>query len=220
MSLSGTDVFARLLDASPSAIVVADLRGRVVLLNEAAQRLLRYGARDVKGGLHVADLYHRRTDARLAATRLKARPVGVHPLDEPLDVALRASNGDVFPARLLLSFLRDRDGAPVATLGVFQDRREVDALVARLGEVTAQVEVVERRASGISLAAAASHELAQPLTAALGQMEMLTLDPGLSPTAVDRIERVVDQLDRMRRIVREFTRTVAAHSVPRGERPP
>ena len=86
MSLSGTDVFARLLDASPSAIVVADLRGRVVLLNEAAQRLLRYGARDVKGGLHVADLYHRRTDARLAATRLKARPVGVHPLDEPLDV--------------------------------------------------------------------------------------------------------------------------------------
>lgn len=219
MSLSGTDVFARLLASVPTAVVVADARGRVLLLNEAAQRILRYGPRDLSA-LHVADLYHRREDAREVAARLKRRLPGILPLDEPIDVELRASNGDVIPARLTVSFLTDRTGTRVATLGVFQDRREAESLGGRLREVTAEVEAVERRAAGISLAAAASYELAQPLTAALGQMEMLLLDSSISPASTERLNRVMDQLDRMRRIVREFTRAVTVRADPRAEREP
>lgn len=214
MSLAGSDLLARLLESTPAAVVVADLRGRVVLLNDAAQRLLGYGARDLGAGLHVADLYRRREDARRVSARLRARPEGVVPLDDMMDVTLRAANGDPVACRGALAFVHGRDGTPVATLGVFLDRREVTNLGDRLQDVTAQVEVVERRAAGISVAAAASHELSQPLTAALGQVEMLLLDPALAPATQDRVERVMDQLERMRRIVQDFTRTITQRSPP------
>lgn len=213
-----TDVLARLLDTVPVAVVVADLRGRVVLVSEAGQRLLGYGPREIQAGLRVADLYHHREDARTVADRLRGRLAGTVAIDEPIQVELRASNGDLIRARLTVSFLRNRAGVLVGTLGVFQDRREEDGLLARLADVTNQVEIVERRAAGIQVAAAASHELAQPLTAALGQMEMLLLESGLSDAATERAGRVVDLLDRMRRIVLEFTRTVTAQSLSRTEK--
>ncbi len=218
MTLSGSDIFPRLLEACPAAVVVADARGRVILLNDSAQRILRYGPREIKETLRVADLYQRRDDAREVAQRLRRRAPGVLPLDEPIDVELRASNGDVIPARLTVSFLRDRAGRSVATLGVFQDRREVEALNRRLADVSAEVEAVERRAAGIGLAAAASHRLAQPLTAALGQIEMLLSDDSFSPAATARLNRLMEQLDRMRRIVHEFTRSVTVHAPGHPER--
>ncbi len=220
MPIAGSDAFARLLEASPSAVVVADARGRVVLLNEAAQRILGYAAREVRGSLHVADLYDRREDARAVALRLRQRAADVLAVEDPIDVDLRASNGDIVAARLTVSFLRNRAGVSVATLGVFEDRREVDRLTRRLAEVSAEVEAVERRTAGIALAAAASYELAQPLTAASGLVEMLIAEGSLAPNVSERLIRVMDQLDRMRRIARAFTQTVVVPPPQRPEREP
>lgn len=217
MTLADTDLLAQLLDGCPDAVIVANVRGRVLVLNEAAQRLCRVGVADIRAGIHAADLYYRREEARQVASRLRARAAGVSPLDDQMDVALRASNGDIVPARLTVSFLHDSRSAIVGTLGVFTDRRESRALEQRLVDVTGQVEAVERRAASIAVAAAASHELSQPLTAALGLVEMLQMDPSLGPSVSDRLDRVATQLDRMRRIVREFTRSVTTYVAARSE---
>ncbi len=205
MALTGTDLLDRLLDVVPAPVIVADLRGRVLLVNAATERALGYRAAEAQGQLHVTDVYHRVDEARRVLARLRARGGGPS-APEPFDVTLRARNGELVPVRLTASLLRDAAGAEVATLGVFEDRREHIALGKRLEEAAGQVEAIERRAAGVAAIGSVVHEMAQPLTAAMGNVEMLLLDPSLSSPTRERTQRTYEQLERLRGFLGQIAR--------------
>lgn len=205
MSLPGTDLLERLLDVVPAPVIVADLRGHVLLANIATERAL--GWRATEGRLHVTDVYHRGEEARRVLARLRARGVdGPGPADEPFDVTLRSRTGELVPVRLTASILRDRGGAEVATLGVFEDRRERIELGKRLEEAADQVEAIERRAAGAASIGVVLHEMAQPLTAAMGNVEMLLLDESLAVPVRERLQKTYDQLERLRLFTNDLGR--------------
>jgi PAS domain S-box-containing protein len=207
MSLSGTDLLERLLDSVPGPVVVADLRGHVLLLNAATERALGYRADEASGHLHVTDLYHRADEARRVLARLAARErLGSRDAEPTFDVTLRARNGELVPVRLTASFLRDRDGQPVATLGLFEDRREQIAIEQRLAESARQVEASERRAAGALAVGTVVHEMAQPLTVAMGNVELL-LAADLPDDARARLTRTYEHLEQLRGFLAQIARS-------------
>jgi len=218
MPLKGTDLLERLVSAVPAPILVADLSGRILLVSPAAVAALGYPAEEAREHLHVTDLYHHPEDARRVLRRLRGQDGASGPGgDARFDVTLRARNGELIPVRLTATLLRDTAGAPIGTLGVFEDRREHVALGKRLEDAALQVEQVERRAAATSAVSAAVHEMAQPLTAAMGNVEMLLLDPGLEPSITTRLERTLDNLERLRLILARFSK--AGRRAPGPEAP-
>ena len=206
MSLGADTLLDSLVDTATFAVVVADLRGRILLFSPAATDLLGFDAVEACAHLHVTDLYVRPEEARQVMTRLQERKRNVRPLDEPFEVIMRSRAGEQVPVRLAATLVRDENGEPVASMGVFEDRREASALAARLEDATGQVLASEKRAAVVAMAASAAHELSQPLMAAMGNIELVLLSAGLDPEVSGRLDRAYEQLERMRRLVNDFAR--------------
>jgi PAS domain S-box-containing protein len=208
----GTDLLDRIVESCPAPLIVADLEGRLLVFNGAAEAVLGYAADEALRFVHVTDLYHRPDDARRTLARIRARASEGQRASDTGDVTLRARNGELVPVRLSATLVRDADQREVGTLGIFEDRREQIALARRLEEATGQVMESEKRAAGMALVSAAAHEMSQPLTAAMGNLEMLGADTALPGEALERVERAAAELDRLRRIVGEFTRAASTRA--------
>ena len=127
------DFLGRLLDATPNAVMGAYKEGRVLVYNRAAERAVGYDASWVHEHMHVSDIYADPGDARRVLSAIRNSPYGfVH----ELDVRLRARSGEHVPVALSAAEVYGEDGLPIATVGVFQDRRTEFHLRSRLEETT------------------------------------------------------------------------------------
>ncbi len=196
-------VLAALLDMLPQPVLFADVRGRVVHGNPAACALLGYPLLEVRSLLHVSDIYHRAEDARRV---LHAAKEGTDEHSPAVDVMLRARSGELVSARIRVRVYRAADGAVLGTIGVVEDQREVADLTRRLEEAANQVVASEKRAAVVALASKSAHDLSQPLMAAMGNLELLLLQPGLDNKVAAKLERAYEQLERIRAIVSDFVR--------------
>lgn len=207
MAADASDLLARMFDIAPGAVVVAAADGRVLRLSEGARALLGFGASDNVAALRLVDIHHRADDVRVQRDLLARRgtnPVGT---SESVEVSLRHRSGEVLPVRARVAVVRAADGRPVGTVHSFEDLREVRSLTSRTNELATQVEELEARITGQAILSRAAHELSQPLTAALGQIDMLLIEGGVADAAAERLERAAEQLERMRNLVHGLTRS-------------
>jgi PAS domain S-box-containing protein len=189
-----------LLALTHDIVVANDAHGRVHLFNAAAERALGYRVQEAREWLSVVDLFATPTDARRVRERLRGQPPGHVEL---LDTALRTRSGDLVPVSLAAQLTVASDGTPLV-LGVAVDRREVLALQARLDDASGQVLESERRAASMAVSLRAAQALAQPLTAAMGHLELLAEDVRQSGVAREHADRAHLQLARIGRIAAEL----------------
>lgn len=189
-----------LLALTHDIVVANDAHGRVHVFNAAAERALGYRAQEAREWLSVVDLFAAPTDARRVRERLRGQPSGHI---ERLDTALRTRSGDRVPVSLAAQLTTASDGTPLV-LGVAVDRRGVLALQARLDDASGQVLESERRAASMAVSLRAAQALAQPLTAAMGHLELLAEDVRQSGVAREHAERAHAQLARIGRIASEL----------------
>lgn len=206
---STQDLLGRLIDATPNPVMAVDVRGRVLVFNRAAEQALGYEADYARKNMHVTDIYANAADARRVLAEIRATRSG---LVQGLGVRLRARWGEQIPVELSAAEVNDADGSLIATVGVFQDMREQVALRNRLEATTEQLIAAEQRAAAIELAGQAAYEINQPLTALMGTLELLEMDPGLSDRARSRLERAQGHLAR----IRDAVRALARNSRPRA----
>lgn len=198
MILDPAELARRLLQLLPDPVMVADRRGRVVAASEAARRVLGYHADDLAGRLGVVDLYHRREDIRRVADRARRGGGGA-----PVDALLRTRGGEVVPVWCHPALLRDAGGRAMGTIGVYVDRRPELDRERRVAELERELAGAEARLQAGERFGALYHEIAQPLTVALGQTELALMADGAAPAVVERLERIHDQLERMRALVHD-----------------
>jgi PAS domain S-box-containing protein len=195
--LKTKDFLQRMIDSSVDAIVSADLRGRILLANPAAERV--YGirlsellGRDVstlypKGVAHEIMRMMRTGDGRVQGLRTEL----LNASGEPVPVSLSAA-------------LIYEGGTSVGSVGIFTDLREKVRMEQRLAQAQQQILAQERQAIVAELAGAAAHELNQPLTSVMGYGELLKrrLEPETAAYAAAEI--IFNEAERMAEIVRKI----------------
>ncbi len=205
------DFLDGLLQVVPDPIVVADLRGRLLTFNRAAQDVLGYAEQEALEELHVTDLYGNPDDARRVMEAIRASE---HLRVEKVKVRVRSRSGEQIPVQLWGFQLHDGNGQAIASCGLFRDVRETESLSVRLQRATGQLIDSEKRAAAIEVAGAAAHELNQPLTSVMGLLEMMQLRGNLEEETEERLERAYGQLERMAEIVRELSDVTSYRTTP------
>jgi PAS domain S-box-containing protein len=189
--------FRQLLEAAPDAILEVDSEGKIVLLNETAERMFGYSREELLGlrvetlvpaAMRGAHVEHRRS----YTSQPLMRPMGIG-----LELKAQRKDGSLFPVEISLSPNRVKEGPRVIALvrDISARKEAEDRLRAIQEEHTAELAAknlqLEARNRDVEKAnrlkseflASMSHELRTPLHTVIGFSELLTeeLEGPLTP---------------------------------------
>ncbi|MFH1465792.1 MAG: histidine kinase dimerization/phospho-acceptor domain-containing protein [Pseudomonadota bacterium] len=196
-----SDTLRALFQSLPMAVLASDRRGRLLLFNRAAERLLGCARQAAMAEHVIGDFFVEPAEV----PRLERELSSVAPGDTTSrDVRVRTMLGEQVPVRFYGAGVRNARGRVVAFVGLLQDMRELNTMTRRLEETTRQLIETEVRAKEAIGGRNMAHELNQPLTVAMGSIELLTTRGDLDEDVQQRLERVYDTLYRMASLVREL----------------
>jgi PAS domain S-box-containing protein len=197
--LKTKDFLQRIIDSSVDAIVSADLRGRILLANPAAERIYGIPVSELLGR-DVSTLYPKGV-ARDVMRLIRAGGGRV----QGLRTELLDASGAPVPVSLSAALIEE-GGVPVGSVGIFTDLREKMRMEQRLAQAQEQILAQERQSIVAELAGATAHELNQPLTSVMAYAELLRrqLAPDAAPYAAAEV--IFNEAERMAEIVRKIGR--------------
>jgi PAS domain S-box-containing protein len=196
------DFLENLIQSSVDAIIAADIDGRVILFNRAAEQLLGFHAREAVGRMNVRDLYPN-DEANDVMRRLRSDGYGGRGRLELMRKELLAKSGELVPVNLTAAIIYE-DDQEMATVGIFTDLRERVRMEEKLSQVQKKLQMTERQSVAIEIAGAAAHELNQPLTSILGYAEMLRMRLPSDDKNRKAVEVICRETERMAGIVRKI----------------
>ena len=133
--------------------MAADIGGRVILFNRAAEQVLGYSAREVVGRMAIDELYQP-GDAEDVMRRLRSEAFGGRGRLERLRKQLIGKNQEPIPVNLTAAIIYEGEDE-VATVGIFTDLRERLRIEEKLSSVQRKLQLSERQAVAVELAGAA-----------------------------------------------------------------
>lgn len=158
-----------ILTTVPDALIVIDMRGRIVSFSPAAQRMFQYGEADVLGeniSMLMPSPDRERHDGYIDhyLTTGERRIIGIGRL-----TSARRRDGSTFPIELSVGEV-ETAGRRLFT-GFIRDLTERQQAERRVADLQAELAHAGRVTAMGTLAAALAHELNQPLTAIANYME-------------------------------------------------
>jgi two-component system sensor kinase FixL len=158
-----------ILATVPDALIVIDLRGRIVSFSAAAQRMFQYAESDVLGeniSMLMPSPDRERHDGYIEHYRNtgEKRIIGVGRL-----TSARRRDGSTFPIELSVGEVQDQ-GRRLFT-GFIRDLTERQQAERRVADLQSELAHASRVTAMGTLASALAHELNQPLTAIANYME-------------------------------------------------
>jgi len=191
----------QLINSSVDAIVSADMTGRIILFNRAAERVYGMPTRAVLG-TSVERLYPPGVARKLMGL-IRSDAYGGRGRLESYRTEFLTATGEVVPISLSAALITRGDRS-IGSVGIFTDLRERLRIEQRLEHAQEQLRVQEKQTIVAELAGAAAHELNQPLTSVMGYAELLRrrLEPGTPQHHAAEI--IVSEAERMAEIVRKI----------------
>ena len=161
--------YRALIEASPDAILMFSLEGRIVLANEKAADMHSYPANKDLIGMHMTNLISLAEKEHFHDNLEKAIESGRPVYDEYVFVK---NNGKKFFADLNMSVVYNSENKPKAVTGVVRDITERKKILEEL--ILAKNKAEEANKTKDLFLANMSHELRTPLIGILGYSDLLT----------------------------------------------
>jgi PAS domain S-box-containing protein len=194
--------FMNLIQSSIEAAIAADMKGTIILYNDGAERLLGYPRDEVIGKMHITRIYEPGKAQEVMRMLRDPQHSGSGKLEEIVVQAVLA-NGSKIPVRLRASIIY-QEGKEVATVGHFHDMRERIMMEQQLRDLHLQLVQSEKMASLGKLAAGIAHQINNPLAGIMLFANLLMEKSSYDPDALEDLERIVENADRCREIVKDL----------------
>ncbi len=189
-----------IINSSLNPIVVADMKGVVLLMNESARKLGGYGGELPVGEVLAEDFYPPGV-AKGIMKKLRSPDFGGIGKLEPIEMMIMTSPGEEIPMEMTASIIY-QDGKEVATMAIFQDLRPKIEAEKRLEKARVQLIQSEKLASIGRLAAGVAHEINNPLGGIVMYSHLALEDLSDDTSAYGNLQKVVIQAERCKKIVK------------------
>jgi PAS domain S-box-containing protein len=199
---STKEFLERLIDSTVDAIIAADLKGRIILFNQGAERLFGYRARDVIQKKPVWELYGE-DGARHIMRMLRSTSYGGVGRLEQTRREVRIASGEAVPVSMTASIVYEAE-REVATVGIMADLRERIRMEQRLLDAQQKLQLSEKQALVAELAGAAAHELNQPLTSIIGYTQLIQRQSAADAPHLRAAGIILAEAERMAGIVKKI----------------
>ncbi len=199
----------RLLEACPDGIVANDAKGRVILFNSGAQRLLGYTVAEALYRLNVRDFYPE-GEASAIKKALMSEDYGGPGVLVDYNTTVRTKDGRVLPIRLSATMLPE-DGDAYSVVGFFHDLSELKAHMDALVQTNEHLNGANRELERLNryyleMLSFVTHELKSPI--ANGYMSANALRQEIFGPLTDEQRKMVDaicnNLDQSMEMIRHY----------------
>ena len=166
------DFMNKIVQSSPNAITATDMKGNILIWNQAAEETLGYKAADVIGKMNIRKIYPEGI-ARKVMQMLRSEESGeVGRLNSYPMVYVRRDD-EVVEGTLSAAIIYDAKGNEIASVGSFVDLRDRLQMERALRDTQEQLLQSEKLAAMGRLTSQIAHELNNPLYGIMNTLELL-----------------------------------------------
>jgi two-component system NtrC family sensor kinase len=189
-----------IIESSVNAIVVADMNGVILLMNESARKLFGY-TDQMAVGKSIAEYHYTPGGARSVMRKLRGPDYGGVGKLHSTEMKAIDSSGEEIPVEMTASIIYE-DGKEIATVAIYQDLRPKIEAEKELEKARVQLVQSDKLASIGRLAAGVAHELNNPLGGIIMYSHLALETLPRDNSYYKNIEQVLMQGERCQRIVK------------------
>ena len=192
---------------SVDAVIAADIKGKILIFNKAAEEISGYSADEVLNHLDIRSVYPS-DGAREVMRKLRSEEYGEKGKLKSYQVKFLRKDGEIIPISLNAAIVYEED-QEVATIGFFYDLRESMRIKQELEKTQIQLLQAEKMTSLGKLAAGVAHQLNNPLGGIILYTQLILEEYRLDEKVREDLGRILKDAKRCQDTVKElleFTR--------------
>jgi two-component system NtrC family sensor kinase len=166
------DFMNKIIQSSPNSITATDMKGNILIWNQAAEETLGYKAGDVIGKMNIRKIYPEGVARKVMQMLRSDEYGGVGRLRSYPMVYVR-HDGEVVEGNLSAAIIYDANGIEIASVGSFVDLRDRLEMERALRDTQEQLLQSEKLAAMGRLTSQIAHELNNPLYGIMNTLELL-----------------------------------------------
>jgi two-component system NtrC family sensor kinase len=166
------DFMNKIVQSSPDSITATDMKGNILIYNQAAEETLGYRAGEVIGKMNISKIYPDGVARKVMQMLRSPEYGGVGRLNSYPMVYVRR-DGEVVEGNLSAAIIYDTKGKEIASVGSFVDLRERLEMERALRHTQEQLLQSEKLAAMGRLTSQIAHELNNPLYGIMNTLELL-----------------------------------------------
>ncbi len=192
-----------IIENSPNPIMATNMKGDIILWNNAAEDTLGYRSDDVVGKMNIRTVYPDGM-AREVMKMMRSPAYGGKGRLRSYPMVYVRRDGEIVEGTLSAAILYDASGEEIASVGIFADLKDRLDMERSLRETQEKLMQSEKLAAMGKLTSQIAHELNNPLYGIMNTLELLKSE--ISPEskrrrildmALSETERLTDMLRKM-----------------------
>jgi len=166
------DFLNQIINRSPNAIMAADMKGKIILWNRAAEETLKYSADEVIGKMNIVKIYPEGIAQKIMQMMRSPENGGVGKLNAYHLVTVQRDGG-ILEGNLSAAIIYNEKEEEIASVGIFVDLKERLEMERRLRQTQEQLLQSEKLAAMGRLTSQVAHELNNPIYGIMNTLELL-----------------------------------------------